>query len=335
MAALSLITTIKPIIAVKTLEAINQAITADGGASFRKILRHTISQAEDAYSVESDKFRSHLGASIIGSDCLRQIWYMFRWANPEATFETKKIPHSQMIRLMNRGHLEEARFIALLLMIGCEVWQYDSNGKQYRILAHGGHFGGSGDGILRGIPDCPNIPLQGEFKTHNDDSFTKLVSAGVRESKPQHYVQMQMYMGGWGLTGGLYFAVNKDNDQLYAELVEFNPEIFFERSDKAKKIIESRFPPAKISESPGWWKCKMCRQRHLCHKIPLENDSTDRSTWIVPQPHRNCRTCVYSRPVDGGWICTNKNFSWNSGEGIPLTKKDQITGCELYTPIEM
>src|SRR6266853_4197332 len=99
MSALNLITTTKPIIATKTLEAIDQAITADGGASFRKILRHTISQAEDAYSVESDGFRSHLGASIIGNDCYRQIWYMFRWADPEASFETKKIPHSQMIRL--------------------------------------------------------------------------------------------------------------------------------------------------------------------------------------------------------------------------------------------
>lgn len=320
MTALNLITSIKPVLAVKTLAAIDQAISADGGNLFRKYLRQTLPKVEDAYSEQSDKFRSHLGASLVGSDCLRELWYIFRWAAPGSSLETKRIPHSQMIRLMNRGHLEEARFVALLLMIGCEVWQYDVQGNQFRISAHGGHFGGSGDAVLRGIPECPDIALQGEFKTHNDDSFTKLKSEGLRESKPRHYAQMQMYMGGLGLQGGLYFAINKDNDELYAELVEFNSELFRERSEKAKRVIDSPFPLPKISESPGWWKCKMCRQRSICHN--------------GEKPHRNCRTCIHSKPIDGGWVCTNPSRLGILAQYIPLTKEDQIKGCELYGQIQ-
>ena len=41
-----------------------------------------------------------------------------------------------MLRLFNRGHIEEARFIAMLLTIGMPVYQQDAEGKQFRI-----HFG--------------------------------------------------------------------------------------------------------------------------------------------------------------------------------------------------
>src|SRR6266540_1462894 len=120
--------------AVKTLEAINAALEKDQGARFRGLLHEAMREAvdlkSDAFRDEEDAFRSHLGASMIGRECARELWYAFRWA-------TARREGGRMVRLFNRGHLEEPRFVALLRMIGCAVWQYDENKKQFRVAAHG------------------------------------------------------------------------------------------------------------------------------------------------------------------------------------------------------
>ena len=113
-------------LALKTMAAIESAIEQDQGGKFRQFLGQIIPHMADAYRGVDEGFRSHLGASLIGGECSREIWYGFRWV--------KKPKFSgRILRLFNRGHLEEARFIAMLLTIGCQVWQQDGHGKQYRI----------------------------------------------------------------------------------------------------------------------------------------------------------------------------------------------------------
>jgi hypothetical protein len=214
-----------------------------------------------------------------------------------------------MIRLFNRGHLEEPRFIALLKMIGCQVWNKDDQGKQFKISDHGGHFGGSIDGVGVGIPDEPETPMLLEFKTHSDKNFGKVSNEGVRSAKFEHFVQMISYMGGYQLTKGLYLAVNKDNDDLYGEIVGFDQEQYNRFNDRALRIITSEDPPAKINESPGWYTCKFCDFRGVCH-----NNA---------EASRNCRTCIHSTLGDNGtWICTRHNVS--------LSEQAQLAGCPDY-----
>lgn len=293
----------KPVIAVKTLQAIDKALEADQGNRYRELLRESIALAEDAYRQNDHPFRTHLGASLIGKDCPRELWYSFRW--------TEIVRHTgRLLRLFNRGHIEEARFLALLQLIGCEVWSQNINGTQFRILYHRDHFGGSCDGVARGIPDDPLVPLLLEFKTHSDKSFTKLVKEGVRSAKFEHFVQMQMYMGGMKLTRALYMAVNKNDDSIHAELINFDPEQFAKYLARAETIIFNINPPKKVSESPGWFACKFCDFRNQCHA---------RAT-----PSRNCRTCANSVVESGGkWLC-----SLNHKE---LDKWEQLKGCNDYT----
>ena len=82
----------------------------------------------------------------MGRPCSRELWYTFHWA-------TEKKFEGQTLRLFNRGHLEGPRMMALLKMIGCTIWQFDSEGKQFRIDGHKGHFGGGLDGVVLGVPD--------------------------------------------------------------------------------------------------------------------------------------------------------------------------------------
>lgn len=315
-------------LATKTLQAIEDAIARDQGASFREWQGRVFPHMKDAYRGADDgPFRSHLGASQIGSKCARALWYGFHWAT-----QTKF--SGRVLRLFNRGHLEEARFIAMLLMIGVQVYQQDDKGEQYRITGVGGHFGGSGDGVGKGVPDLPpGLPCVLEFKTHGDKSFKELKKIGVREAKLEHFIQMQTYMRKMNLTAALYMAVNKNDDELYAEIVLLDiatADSFIDRGRKIINIVELQQPlPKKLNPSPGWVDCQWCDHRPVCH--------------LGVAPDRNCRTCEFSVPKEeGGWWCENKErqmkmlFGPNegvnaAGETFQLSKPRQLSGCTMYT----
>ncbi|QJI53377.1 exonuclease [Alteromonas phage vB_AcoS-R7M] len=291
--------------ASKTLAKIEEVMEADQGNSFRKYSGLVLPHIGDAYQENDMPFRTHMGASLIGGDCGRAIWYGFHWT-------TAPKFGGRQLRLFNRGHLEEGRFVALLLMIGCQVYQQDENGNQFRISDAGGHFGGSGDGVVVNLPDLePGQPALCEMKTHNDKSFKKLTAEGVRSSKFEHFVQMQVYMRKMGLAVALYVAVNKNDDALHMELVYLEPSIADEYINRGVTLVFMDHPPRKINESSSWWKCKWCDHRPVCH--------------LNKAPERNCRTCKSSKVnKDGTWGC---NFDYNNRI---LSKDEQYAGCENY-----
>jgi hypothetical protein len=314
----------------QTLRRMDQSIRVDQGNAYRANLKRVLPHIGDAYRSDEDAFRSHLGASIIGRECARDIWYTWRWV-------TKKIFSGQMLLLFNRGHLEEGRFIALILTIGCQVYQQDENGKQFRISFANDHGGGSGDGVVIGLPDLsPGQPALGEFKTHNEKSFHKLAGdnwrahldyafgqskkaeqfsgAGVKEAKPDHYTQMQMYMRKMQIAVCLYVAVNKNTDDIYCELVAADSRYADQFIERGEKLVSLNNPPKRLSESPGYWKCKFCDHIGVCHLGAI--------------PERNCRTCAFGSPVTGEpggkWVCRMREVSIDKGQ--------QLVGCEHYVP---
>ena len=292
--------------ASKTLKAIDDAIAADQGGAYRQHLQRVLPHIGDAYRGTEDGFRSHLGASVLGQECGRAIWYGFRWF-------TKPKFSGRILRLFNRGHLEEGRVIAALLTIGVQIFQQDEHGKQFRISDIGGHFGGSGDGVAIGLPDLPSgTAALLEFKTHNDKSFVKLEKEGVRSAKFEHWVQMQTYMSKMGIPVALYVAVNKNDDNLWMELVYLDSASAEQFRDRARTIILLRQPPARISESPGWFACKWCDHAPVCHKKGV--------------PEKNCRSCLHSEArEDGTWRCMNPG-----AEELVLSKEMQAAGCNAY-----
>ncbi|MBL4557300.1 MAG: hypothetical protein JKP98_09850 [Rhodobacteraceae bacterium] len=153
---------------------------------------------------QGDGFRDHLGASLIGKSCARALWYDFRWATPAR--HTGRI-----LRLFETGQLEEARLVRDLRATGATVLEVDpETGRQFRVEAHGGHFGGSLDAVALGLLEAPKTWHVVEFKTHSAKSFAELVAKGVANAKPQHAAQMQIYMHLTGITRALYVAVCKD-----------------------------------------------------------------------------------------------------------------------------
>lgn len=271
--------------AKKTLDAIDKTIQDDADSGFRK----------------------HLGASIIGAYCARQIWYSFRWSR-KATFE------SRLLRLFQRGHREESVFGDYLRRIGCEVWLEEA-GRQFKCADVNGHFGGSMDGVARGIPDVPidtNCLL--EFKTHGDKSFKTLVKDGLLKSKWQHFIQMQVYMFKFGFEYAAYFAVNKNDDSLFIEIVRLDKKVAEDAINRARDIIYAETAPKKISENAGFYKCKWCDFSDICH-------------FPKGQAEKNCRTCKHSFPVkDGKWDCASK--------ACEIDSELMLTGCENHDFID-
>ena len=251
-------------------------------------------------------FRPHLGASLIGKDCERALWYDVRWCTA--------IRHSgRLLRLFETGQREEGRLVDNLRKTGATVLEVDpATGRQFRVEAHGGHFGGSLDGVALGLLEAPKTWHVLEFKTHSAKSFADLVAKTVRESKPQHFAQMQVYMHLTGLTRAMYLAVNKDTDDLYVERIEADHDFAERLLEKAGRIIFASVPPERISADPSWYLCRFCDHAELCHQG---------GAAAV-----NCRTCLDASPVTGGWHCARQDRL--------LSDADQRQGCDhhLYLP---
>lgn len=263
-----------------------------------------VDKIDDAYVAERDERRTHLGASVMGRECMRAVWYEFHWA------VEKKFP-GRILRLFDRGQREEDRFVAALRKAGATVHTVDpKTGKQYRYNRHGGHMGGSQDALISGIGLAGvaiNEWVLGEFKTHNYDSFKALAgeprdvdchtsfpdAVGVRMAKPEHYAQMQSYMKWSGIHRCLYMAVCKDNDDIYTELVEFDADYAEHIEARGEEIIFTADLPPKIGTDASQFQCKFCDFSKVCHGRQI--------------PEKNCRTCAHSTPEKDGdarWSCT-------------------------------
>lgn len=251
-----------------------------------------------------------ISVSTLNEECSRKLWYDFRWTTPHERIE------GRTLRLFDTGNIEEERWIEDLRRIGCEVQSHDANGKQIMVEACNGHVRGYLDSEILGLPEAPRTVHVGEMKSHNLKSFTALKRDGVQKSKPLHFGQLQTYMHLRGRERGIYLAVCKDTDELYAERVYPDPKFVMRLLARAQRLIDSHDPPARLHEDQNArmaFACRWCKHREICHESA--------------QPRANCRTCLFSSPEPGGtWSCSR----WCK----PLSNDEQATGCpaHLYLP---
>ncbi|MHC4704886.1 MAG: oxidoreductase [Planctomycetota bacterium] len=260
------------------------------------------------YEKRNSPPRPYLGGSQIGDSCERKLWLGFRWC-------ADRLIEGRIMRLFETGHLEEPRVVADLRAIGCTVFDLDpETGEQFRFVAHGGHYSGGLDGVVKGVLEAPRTPHLLEIKTHNDRSFKALVKDGVQKSKPLHYAQCQTYMGGMKLKRTLYVAKNKNTDELYVERIEYVPATAKALEKKALRIIEAKTPPTKPNRDASYFECKWCAFSGLCHEQKVADV--------------NCRTCVHATPeLDGNqrWSCAKYDCD--------IPEANQRTGCESHLHI--
>lgn len=270
----------------------------------------TVEAIYRAYEAKRDDERTYLGMSTLGTECDRALWYGFRWAAPPEQLDGRKV------RLFETGHREEARMIDDLRAAGVDVRDRDpETGEQWGVVALGGHLRGHLDGRATGIVEAPVVEHVLEFKTHNEKSFKALVRDGVAAAKPGHYAQMQLYMHFSGLSRAFYLACNKNTDELHGERVHYDAPAALALVARAERIVNTARPPAKLHDDPeakAAWQCRFCPARGVCHD--------------GERGRLNCRTCLHSTPVEGGWHCARFDRQ--------LSLEEQRQGCpaHLYIP---
>ena len=261
--------------------------------------KNTLTQLIDAsHESRPELPRQHLGCSMLGSPCDRALWLSFRWAVIEP------FP-GRILRLFRRGHMEEITVLQDLKSAGLVV-----NGEQSRV-DFGSHVSGSLDGIIEsGVPEAPKAHHVLEIKTHSKKSFDEVAKLGVEKAKFQHFVQMQVYMYGKQIDRALYYAVCKDNDNIYTERVRLDKEVALKYIARGQRIALSDRMPEPISSDPSWYQCRFCNSHEFCHKTKLTKQV-------------NCRTCAHSTATkDSIFTCVR----WDS----EIPAENQYTGCDSH-----
>lgn len=257
-----------------------------------------------AYEAAASSWDS-LGISVgeANDPCDRALWYGFRWASPLEKH------HGRQLRLFETGNLEEGRLVADLERIGVDVY-----GQQDKIRLVQGHVRGKCDGKAMGVVEAPKTEHLLEFKSSNAKGMKEIIKKGCMEAKQLHYGQCQLGMHAFGLSRCLYLVSCKDDDTLYAERIEYDPEFCLRLVARLERIINSPEPPSRINDAADWFECTLCKHKPVCKE----------GAW----PRVTCRSCIHSSPEmggDGHWSCAR----WAK----PISFDEQKEGCPTHLTI--
>lgn len=207
---------------------------------------------EKVQSRDDRKTRDYIGASTIGSDCLRQIWYEFKG------FQATEVP-TKTRRTWEIGKYLERLIQSWLREAGIDATypsaEYQAEGMPY--------FKGHLDSVW--MKNGKPFAIL-EIKTAKDASYLIFVKKGLKGWQPQYYAQVQTYMGMSGIHKAYIVVLNKDTSDISDELVLFDEEFYQKLCQKALMISKANAAPPKINASPLWFQCKMCKFHKVCHK---------------------------------------------------------------------
>jgi len=248
--------------------------------------------------------RNYLGISAIGHQCIRHVFYSWRFALPE-------IFPARLYRLFSRGHAEEFRFVDYLRGAGYPTLMNDpKTKKQFELVQHHGHIRGHSDGFTY----INNEWHVAEYKTASNKSWLKLNRAkSVKVANFQYYAQCQEYMYGFNVNKALFMSVNKDNDLLYIEFIDRDKQVHMEMQERFVELCMTPTIPKRCSQEETYYICTFCNFKGLCF-------STDK-------PVSTCRMCSHVELVKkGGWKC--KKYTKN------LSLSQQYRGCSKFSCIK-
>ena len=255
--------------------------------------------------------RGHLGMSQIGKADTRTLWLQFRGCLPE-----EHSPRTE--RIFRLGDAIEQELVRYLRQIpGVELHTTDPDGRQFRFAYFGGHFGGSMDGAIHGIPEAPKTWHVFEAKSVAAKRFNDLEKKGVQAWSQEYFAQLQCYMGASGMERALFVAYCKDDSRIHAERVRFEPMTWDGLLAKAQRLLEADTPPASSYRDPSWYEAKW---------MPPITAAVYWGERLPPVAH--CRNCRFSAPdlrsedLGAHWLCSM------AGEEIPAAVVPK--GCQWH-----
>ena len=212
-----------------------------------------LSKLIDKIKTKPDEPRLYIGASSIGSDCMRQIWYGYKGYEGE--------PHTpRMQRNMDIGKRFESMVLDWLELAGVSVFRPNEANRYLEFWdAELPYFKGHADALL------PDLNAVIDIKVIKASSWREFVRKGLFAWSQLYYAQLQAYMGMRGIPYAYLMALNKDTGELHDERIAFNGEYYIGLKSRAEMIAISESEPPRVSGNPSWWLCKICKYRGVCH----------------------------------------------------------------------
>jgi hypothetical protein len=208
--------------------------------------------------------RTYLGGSRIGEPCARRLAYEVTHTSVDEGMHFG----GGLLRIFEAGHRFEELTIRWLQAAGFDLLTRGRDGRQFGFSIAGGRIRGHIDGVIVDGPEVGILwPALFEHKALNQKSWSDLVKRGLRQSKPIYDAQCQLYMAYMELEVTLFTAMNKDTQELYHEVVPFDPAEAQNLSDKAVDIlraVEAEELPPRIASNADFYLCRMCPYAGRC-----------------------------------------------------------------------
>lgn len=217
-----------------------------------------------ALTEQKEAQRTYLGASGIGSECLRKV--QFDW-------KVESVHPARTKRIFARGHMFEEITVKAFAQAGFRI---ERGTPATAFSAANDTFKGHADGIIVDGPAVHELsyPCLWEHKALGSSGWKKLEKHGLKQAYPQYYDQVQLYMAYLGLDANpaLFTAVNSDNCEILHLVIPFDGEAAQAASDRAVSVIKAtqagELLPRITEKGPTDWRCKMCSHRERCWAEP-------------------------------------------------------------------
>jgi hypothetical protein len=205
--------------------------------------------------------RQYLGASAIGSDCLRKVQYSWLF---------DPLHPVRMLNIFARGHFFEDVAREHLVRTGFKF----APSEKLEFHAAEGLFRGHADGILLDGPSLPGLvyPAIWEHKCLNNKGWRAIERDGLVGLYAPYAAQIAIYQAYLDITNpALFTTTNADSCERLHLLIPFDAALAQQISDKAVAIIRATAAGElldRISDDPEDWRCRMCAHRARCWRLP-------------------------------------------------------------------
>jgi hypothetical protein len=227
------------------------------GAPISVAINALIEEAEPP----EENTRQYLGASTIGSECLRKVQYDWM-VDPAHLSQTRDIfRRGHLLEELSRQHLIRANFKF-------------APAERLAFAAVGGLFRGHADGIIVEGPALPGVgyPCLWEHKALGAKGWQTLERDGVERAYPQYAAQVWLYQNYLNVADhpAIFTALNANTCERLHMLVPFNAMHAQAWSDRAVAVIEATHAgellPRAHSDAQDW-RCRMCAHRARCWEL--------------------------------------------------------------------
>ena len=206
--------------------------------------------------------RGYLGASSIGSECLRQIQFDWMCDQQHPLQARDRFSRGHFLEQLSRDHFARARF---------EFAEQD----RLKFEALDGLLKGHADGIFVTGPKIADVsyPALWEHKGLASKGFKTIERDGLRQAYPQYAVQVALYQHFLGVDANpaIFTITNADTCERLHILVPYDAEFARTWIQRAEIVIQATRAGELLPrayDDPDKWPCKQCSHVKRCWGQP-------------------------------------------------------------------